>query len=405
MLAGVSAWFVVAALATAVGVGLRLRRPQTLSAIGALVVTLLAVEVSLRATYAPAWRPLRKLPSSRYHHVNHPDASLYDGRVEGQDIVVSTNQDGFRSSYDRREFLRFRERIVVMGDSFVFGAGVRQSAAFPQVLEGLLRQRLGRADIAVLNAGIISYSPLLAQRSFDGIVAQYRPTTVLFALDVTDIGDDFNYEQELVADGAEGHFDWTGLEVQPYYGALGQVVRLERFVDALARPVAAGRRLVGLAPAPRRKYNWYRFRAEVGGRTERNRFFIYRHPLEDTRPYFDRSYGYIAALARSVRQSGAVFTLIVLPRYHHWNPAECPDNWEADQYTVNEPYQFEYFRYFEERREDAPFEIYSLLPAFRATRESPLTFRDDPHWNEAGHAFVARTLADHRSSGRPPGDG
>ena len=46
------------------------------------------------------------------------------------------------------------------------------------------------------------------------------------------------------------------------------------------------------------------------------------------------------------------------------------------------------------------FRIFNLLPAFRATREFPLVFDEDPHWNRAGHAFVARTIADYvRSEG------
>jgi hypothetical protein len=61
---------------------------------------------------------------------------------------------------------------------------------------------------------------------------------------------------------------------------------------------------------------------------------------------------------------------------------------------LDEPYQYEYFRFFEQRRSTAPFEIIDLLPAFQASQEYPLVFRDDPHWNEAGHAFVARMLVD-----------
>jgi hypothetical protein len=395
MLTSVVAWSLLIVAAAAFVVGLRRRRIETLLVLGSLVATLLIAEVVLRVAYPPSWLPLRKLPSSRYHHINRPNVVMYDGRFDGVDVVVRTNEDGLRSDHGRAEFLRYRDRVVVMGDSFTFGAHVLQEAAFPQVMERELRTQLRRDDVAVLNAGTVSYSPLLAQRLFDGIVVHYRPTLVLFVLDATDIGDDYNYEKELVADGAGGHFDWTGLEVSPYYGAVGEVVRLRKVLKALGRPVAKLRNLAGLPPAPTSEYDWYQFRAELGGRIETNRFFIYRHPLEDTRPFFDRSYGYVEALARSAQRAGAAFVLVVTPRYHHWNPKECPDNWETDEYTVTEPYQYEYFRYFEERKAGAPFEIYDLLPALRATGEFPLVLRRDPHWNAAGNAFVARTLARH----------
>jgi hypothetical protein len=401
MLASAVTWFLLLVLVAALVIGLRFRRAETLLVLGAAVVTLLISEAVLRAVYPPAWRPLRKIPSRDYHHINPPSVTMYQGRTEGRDVLVRTNEDGFRSGYGRAEFLRYRDRVVILGDSFTFGSLVSQEAAFPQVIERELRERLRRDDIAVLNGGIISYSPLLAKRTFNGLAVHYRPTLVLFVLDPTDIGDDYNYENELVADAGGGHFDWDGLEVTPYYGAVGQVVHLGEILGAISSPVTKLRRMVGLKPASARPYDWYRFRAQVGGRPENNRFFIYRHPLEETRPHFERSYGYIEALAQSVQRAGATFVLVVTPRYHHWNPKECPDNWETNQYAVDEPYQYEYFRYFAERRPGALFEIYDLLPAFRSTREFPLVLREDPHWNAAGNAFVARTLADHLiASGR-----
>jgi hypothetical protein len=314
---------------------------------------------------------------------------MYFGRVEGADIVVRTNEDGFRSDRSRRQFLRFPERVVVLGDSFTFGAGVRQQTAFPQVMERLLQARRGSDQVAVLNAGTISYSPFLALRVFDGVVVNYRPTRVIYVLDATDLGDDAIYARELAEGG--GEFDWRGLVTTPYYGALGQLVGRKPF-ETLGAPWSALERLAGVEAPPSRAYDWYAFRAFIAGTVEDNRFFIFRHPLDDTRNYFDRTFGIVERLAEHVRAAGAEFVLVVAPRFHHWNPAECPDNWEADEYRVDEPYQFEYFRYFEERRADAPFAIFSLLPAFRESHEFPLVFRDDPHWNEAGHALVAQTL-------------
>ena len=76
--------------------------------------------------------------------------------------------------------------------------------------------------------------------------------------------------------------------------------------------------------------------------------------------------------------SGGEFLLIVTPRFHHWNTAECPENAEADHYALDEPYQYEYFRFFEEEQTEAGFEIVSLLPAFQKTDRYPLVLRDDP---------------------------
>lgn len=397
MVMSLVAWVVLAGLVGALIVGLRYRRPATLLAVGSIVFTLGATEAVLRLTYPPSWRPLRKTPSQAYHHADPPNAVLYEGMVKGKHVIVQTNEDGFRTAYSRQEFLSFPDRIAVLGDSFTFGADVAQEAAFPQVMERILRKKRGRSDVAVLNAGTISYSPLLAVRVFKGVIAQYKPRIVLYLLDPTDIGDDYNYERELVGKGAESHFEWKGVHVTPYYGAVGQIARLDDILETLGRPLGPVFRRWGLVE-PEREYDWYDFHATIGGEVEENRYFIYRHPLSETQPYFDRTYRYITALAEAVKASGAEFALVVSPRFHHWNPKECPDNWEEDEYARDEPYQYEYFRYFQEKRPTAGFEIFDLLPAFQATKGFPLVFRSDPHWNEAGHTFVAQVLVTYLSS-------
>ncbi len=130
-------------------------------------------------------------------------------------------------------------------------------------------------------------------------------------------------------------------------------------------------------------------RIDVEGTAETNNFFIYRHPLAATAPYFEAMLKNIAAIAARVHQDGGKFLLVVPPRFQHWNVKECPKNWEAGQYRLDEPYQNEMFRFFEEKRGVVDFPILNLLPAFQATQEFPLVFKDDPHWNSAGHRFVA----------------
>jgi hypothetical protein len=144
----------------------------------------------------------------------------------------------------------------------------------------------------------------------------------------------------------------------------------------------------------KQEYDYYRFRLRVGGILETDRFFIFRHPLEETRGYFAKTLANIDAVAREAERMNARFVLAVSPRFQHWNPAEAPDNWEKIDYDVEEPYRFEYFRFFEEARARVGYPIVNLLPAFQATHEFPLLFRNDPHWNERGNAFAARVLVD-----------
>lgn len=114
---------------------------------------------------------------------------------------------------------------------------------------------------------------------------------------------------------------------------------------------------------------------------------------EGQRPYFENTLKHINNIANQAHELGTKFVLVITPRYHHWNANECADNWERMDYSVNETYQYEYFRFFEESRSTINYDVVNLLPAFQETKEFPLVFKDDPHWNERGHAFVAEALA------------
>ena len=126
-----------------------------------------------------------------------------------------------------------------------------------------------------------------------------------------------------------------------------------------------------------------------------NRRYIFRYPLEKTEKYFKNTLDNIKSIATSANTIGANFVLVIVPRFQHWNPDECPKNAEADKYSLNEPFQFEYFKFFEARKGKVDFDIYNLLPAFKNTKEFPLILENDPHWNENGHAFVAKTMVDY----------
>ena len=379
------------------GVLLAPRRRRGLLAAGlGILAALAAFELLARATELPLGLPrLGNLGmfSRALHHRYPARATVRLGDVEGRPMVLRTNEDGLRTVWDRASFRARRPRIAVLGDSFVFGMGVPQGTEFPVLLERRLRDEPGLGDLAVLNAGIVSYSPFLERWLFEDVVRHYAPDLVLCVVDVTDVGDDLRYEAESLAEGGRPSFSLPTAEAERFRdrGPLWNLSAPLR--SALALPLESAARLLGRGPEEG-SYRYYSFDLELGGRRETNQYFLYRHPLELTRPYFERTLGNLVALADAVEASGAAFVAVVIPRFHHWNPAECPDNWEAGSYALDEPYQFEIFAFFEEARGRVDFPILDLLPAFRATDEFPLVLRADPHWNERGHAFVARTLAE-----------
>ena len=368
-----------------------------------IAVSLIVAEVVLRVLSLPVGMiQFRGVRSKANHHIYSPNVEMHGGMHDGQRVFVRTNEDGLRSDYSRDAFKQHAVRIVLLGDSLTFGFAVDQELTFPRRLEAILRERFNRDDIAILNAGIISYSPFLQKILYENVIVHYDPTVVISMIDATDIGDDIIYPREAVQENGRLVFPSATEEcgadtVTHYRGALYEIFR--PFVLALEEPLFYPASVIAMRLGTKREeectYNYYDFEITIDGNRETDRFFVYRHPLEHTRPHFERSLANTSDLAASVAETDAEFALIVPPRYHHWNPNESPDNWEGDLYAVDEPFQFEMFRFYEEASHSAPFRIHSLLPAFAATDQFPLVFKDDPHLNVAGNEFLAESVADY----------
>lgn len=378
-------------------------RLQMLLALLSLLLSFGFFELAARVLELPAgFLHWDGVPSRTLHHFYPPDRKMYAGIYEDAPVFVITNGDGLRTPYEREEFAQHAERIAVLGDSFTFGFGVSQEHSMPSLLEAELRRLRGDDDLAVLNAGVVSFSPLLEKLLYQDIVRHYEPGSVLMVLDPTDIGDDYKYAREAVEEDGRTVFPRAGPEcgeaqAPRYYGAVIEILSplLRPLKEPLGYPVQVLGPRLGLSVGKGCDYDYYDFQLELGDTLETNRYFHYRHPLERTRRYFDATLQNIQATADAVRADGARFALAVSPRFHHWNPEESPENWERDDYALDEPHQYEYFRYFEEKRSELDFPVFDLLPDFQATDEAPLVFRDDPHWNAAGNRFAARALARH----------
>ncbi|HXG00017.1 MAG TPA: hypothetical protein VNL69_04490, partial [Bacteroidota bacterium] len=203
----VSYW-ALSVVAALVAFNIRRKWKEMALAVGALLVVAALAEIFLRVAEVPvAMREFRGIGSSRYHHLYFANVVMNEGLVEGVPVIVRTNEDGLRSTYSREEFRRCKHRIAILGDSFTFGKFVHHESTFPAVLEKALRDRLDTDSVAVLNAGVISYSPFLEERLYDGIVKHYDPTLVILVLDATDIGDDINYAKELKQENGETYFE------------------------------------------------------------------------------------------------------------------------------------------------------------------------------------------------------
>ncbi len=367
----------------------------------AVILVLVAIGEGVVRIFHPAHATsyFQLLYSPTLHHVNPPNTTMTfaglflpaePGEVAGRLAEMTTNEIGLRSPYTRAEFLDHDDRLIILGDSFVFGVLVDQDSAFPAVIERELRRQLGREDIAVLNAGNVSSSPFLEQMLLHSVLSAWRPTLVVTVLDATDIGDDHQYMRGY-SPGGDPPFPKEGL--LKLLDDDKSLLDNSALYHRLYMPIFVTRNLMAHPLfMVTENLNPSSIDLTIDGVAEHNRYFIYRHNRKKIEPFFRQTLKNVTDTARLARELGAGFLFVVAPRFHHWDNRACPENWEAEEYALDELFEFEYLHFFEEARDEVDFPILNLLPTFKQNKERSLVFINDPHWNKQGHALVAETV-------------
>jgi len=99
---------------------------------------------------------------------------------EPRTITLESNAEGFRAHRDFR-VSDPRPRILVLGDSMVFGVGIEESERFTDLLEDM------EPDWRVDNMGMTAYGPDLMVRALEKIGVHVKPDVVVLALFTHDL--------------------------------------------------------------------------------------------------------------------------------------------------------------------------------------------------------------------------
>lgn len=158
------------------------------------LVLLLAVLADLGA----GWLLIRPNPGSfrcshpYYHHGFLPGV-VTTTRWGEREYPIITNSLGFRDRSPRRiELATSKERIVIIGDSFVEGVGVTYEESFL----GQLEQLLDPSTTEVLNAGAVSYCPMIYHLKTRYLLEEVglRFDRLVVFIDISDIQDEVHYQ-------------------------------------------------------------------------------------------------------------------------------------------------------------------------------------------------------------------
>ena len=277
------------------------------------------------------------------------------------------NAEGFRCTADASDFTSETFNILCFGDSFTFGFLLeRADQAYPQVLERMIADTHPARRVRMVNCGWVSCSPLIANRALKEHAAKYKPSLIIYALDMTDFQDDLRYaycDRNDTFNVSSVEFLVDRIGVADEYYQLKNRWQLTRY--------------------------WDRLRGEAS-LVPREKFFIAGQPLELSRPYLGEIETNLREMGRFCRDDLRVpFALFFYPRHFQLDARESPGDRDSHFYKVLGPYVFEPFRWFEEFRRTAGFPCYSLLSDFQRDKTFPKFFKDDPHWNPAGHRIAA----------------
>ncbi|MCA9727056.1 MAG: hypothetical protein KC729_05180 [Candidatus Eisenbacteria bacterium] len=277
----------------------------------------------------------------RYGWANIPGRSARFQRLEF-DTQVRINEDGFRGPRIPMARTTGKSRILVLGDSYVFGHGVEDDETFCAVLAHIL------PSTEVVNFGVSGYSTdqellLLQDRGL-----AYHPDVVLLCLYRNDILDN-------------GRATAWGLYQKPRFT-----------LNDHAEPVLAQETVSAGVP----------FGMKVR-RELRRRFVLYdvlayrlaalrTEAAEEPDPASARAltHALVARIAADCRAAGAHFLLVVLP--------ETP---EPDALL--------------DGIDGARLDLEPVFEHYRQTHpDSTLSFQHDSHWLPRGHRLVAEAIAD-----------
>jgi lysophospholipase L1-like esterase len=325
-------------------------------AAGVLLLVFAAAELVLRLCGLPAPADPSEAPPGQLESTKHPRLGwIFPASAEGVfrrgpgEAVERTNSLGLRSpEIDAADSTA--TRILVTGDSFAFGWGVRESESFPRRLEEMLRERLPGRRIDVVNAAVPGYSVWQQRAMVERLAEEMRPDAVVCT---------FSLSNDPIDE-----------------------VRIRRFVpDRLAeyspRPMDARSALASLIEKSR-VLGWIDLRT-------RGAQFQIGNVLPGAVKAAGASLG---ELVLSCRERGAPVLLVLVPR--RAEIADAGVSRAAARFMTGGARRM-WARVLE--RHSVPGVDVSAAVAAADARE-PAYLPDDPHWTPAGNEAVARALVE-----------
>ena len=349
----------------------------------------------------------QNLPDEYVHHKYAPNATQRAYHPVDFDVSIRINNIGFRGADVNLEKEPGVSRILMLGDSFTFGAGVGDDETFSAVLEEILNNASGSGKFEVLNLGVESYSPVLEYILLKRNIARLDPDIIIMNLDMSDIMNEFVYrKQAAIGPGGEP----VAVDGRENYARSreGADAKIEKWIYSHMFITTA------LLEMMRAKTNRSVTIEDVNVQTgiERKWDLTLEHTLggrepENLHEMYDMVEDSILRAQKLCESHGCEFILTIYPWGHQVSDSEWVsgrEGWLPAGTMVTDTSD----RTVEEIKSFAlknGISFINAFPSFRAySGDGPLYFQDDIHWTPEGHRVMAETIAEHFSDDRSPPD-
>jgi lysophospholipase L1-like esterase len=307
-----------------------------------------------------------------YHHALIPNAS---GKLVTSEFStdVKINSLGLRNDEIGN---KTKYRILMVGDSFTWGYGVRENETFPRLLETVLG-----SNYEVINAGATSYSPLLEYLYLKNDGLRLRPDMVVLNFDMSDVADDRVYGSMAVFNGT----DPVRIAVPAQNpDVLTSVLNNIKTVKVLKGLIETSYSNLRNKPTMEN--------SEYAGNLAYDKYAIMRFTNDTYEADWNRTLEYIDRINSMLKERNITFVLVVYP---YGNQVDGQEWWrgrftfsfsEGVTYSVRPVGIIEEFG----RRENIT--VINAFPEFKNSTVHPLFLAYDGHFNQKGHELLANVL-------------
>ncbi len=363
------------------------------------------VEVGMRLRHFKQLTIPAGIEHPHFHHRLSPNSDQHFASDEF-DVWTRTNRYGLRGPDPVLPKPPGVIRVLMLGDSFIFGFPVRDEETFCWLVERQLRAE--GYPVEVINGGVSGYSPTLEYLSLRDEFLSFEPDLVVLWMDLGDVQEDHWFQKNLLYDTAgrivrcdpryiHGRFDrWEWLKTHSL---------LANYLDRKVVRTFTHIRTLGLVGYTRTVLRRERAKAAVAklksvtqapDLADYDRFLLIRPSMtpEQIRPYWELTGRYLVMIRELLAERRIPLILGVYP----YGMVVGPDQWATGRVF----WGFEPGKTYDaapalalltEFTRDQQIPFTNAFDSFRvAAKTTKLFYDEDGHFTPAGQQVLAEHL-------------